>query len=129
MTLRDRLEQAKAERRQAAGLPAEPPPVSPMDQPIGSREQTDEAAGSAGSSTDDRDYSIDLTGFAPVVDLRPDLRDPSNEPRFSGALAVGEGDRCPMCASPGALDMEDVVGGVDHYSCTNCGLLYQVART
>ena len=68
-------------------------------------------------------------GLAPVVDLRPDLRSSSGEPRFSGALAVGESDRCPYCGSDGALDMEDVVGGVDHYSCTNCGLLYQVART
>jgi hypothetical protein len=96
-----------------------------MDQPIGSRSRDDADDEAQG----EKDYSIDLTGFAPVVDLRPDLRDKSNEPRFSGALAVGQGDSCPMCASRGELDMEDVVGGVDHYSCTNCGLLYQVART
>jgi hypothetical protein len=127
MTLRDRLEQAKAERRQAAGLPAEPPPVSPMDQPVGSRAPAGD--GTTDEATDDKDYAIDLTGLAPVVDLRPDLRNAPAEPRFSGALAVGKGDRCPLCASAGALDMEDVVGGVDHYSCTNCGLLYQVARS
>jgi hypothetical protein len=119
MTLRERLEAAKAERRQRAGLPPEAPEVSPMQRPIGSS-PTDEDARS--------DDTIDLTGYAPVVDLRQELLHRDTGPSFSGALVVSEGNDCPNCGSVGQVDMEDVVGGVDHYSCTNCGLLYQVAR-
>jgi hypothetical protein len=118
MSLRDRLEAAKAERRQRAGLPAEAPEVSPMDLPIATRDHTDS----------DQDPSIDLRGYAPVVDLRHEFRQRSSEPSFSSALQVGEGAQCPHCGGRGRVDMEDVVGGVDHYSCTACGLLYQVAR-
>jgi hypothetical protein len=117
MNLHDRLEAAKAERRRRAGLPPEEPEVSPMHQPI-PRPHRDDA-------DPDADYSIDLTEYAPVVDLRPDRRE---APSFTGALPVGEGERCPNCEGRGRLDMEDVVGGVDHYSCAECGLLYQVAR-
>ncbi len=114
MNLHDRLEAAKAERRQRAGLPPEAPDVSPMDQPfIG--------------TVDDNEAGIDLTGYAPVVDLRPGLVE-RGDPSFSGALAVGQGPDCPHCGGNGFLDMEDVVGGVDHFSCRDCGLLYQVAR-
>jgi len=56
------------------------------------------------------------------------LRGRHREPSFSGALVVSDGDSCPNCGCAGEVDMEDVVGGVDHYSCSNCGLLYQVAR-
>jgi hypothetical protein len=120
MNLRDRLEAAKVERRLKAGLPPEEPDVSPMDQPLG-------RPGAPGAdSGSDTDYSIDLTEYAPVVDLRPP---PSRDaPSFTGALPVAEGERCPNCSGRGLVDMEDVVGGVDHYSCSDCGLLYQVAR-
>lgn len=114
MNLHERLEAAKAERRQRAGLPPEEPEVSPMDQPYR-------------GPAEDKDAAIDLTGYAPIVDLRPGLVGRGN-PRFAGALAVGEGPDCPNCGCDGFLDMEDVVGGVDHFSCSNCGLLYQVAR-
>lgn len=122
MNLRDRLEAAKAERRMRAGLPPTEPEGDPMHQPIGRSDEADSA---------DEDYSIDLTGYAPVVDLRHELeaRARKGEPSFSEALVVSETDRCPNCGSEGEIDMEDVVGGVNHYSCTNCGLLYQVARS
>jgi hypothetical protein len=117
MNLHERLEAAKAERRVRAGLPPEEPEVSPMHQPR--RDDGDEA---------DREAAIDLTGYAPIVDLRPEILRRDSEPSFTGALAVGEGSTCPNCGCEGRLDMEDVVGGVDHLSCTNCGLLFQVAR-
>jgi hypothetical protein len=112
MNLRDRLEAAKAERRMRAGLPADEPDESPMHQPSVDR---------------DVDASVDLTGIAPVVDLRP-VPPIEPDPSFTSAFDVGVGDTCPSCGSSSRLDMEDVVGGVDHYSCTGCGLLYQVAR-
>ena len=115
MNLHDRLEAAKAERRQRAGLPPEEPEVSPMQQPYSGRVADKDAA------------AIDLTGYAPIVDLRPALVERGDR-RFAGALAVGEGPDCPNCGCDGFLDMEDMVGGVDHFSCSNCGLLYQVAR-
>lgn len=114
MNLHDRLEAAKAERRQRAGLPPEAPDISPMHQPHR-------------DSADDKEAAIDLTGYAPVVDLRPPPAE-RGDPSFAVALAVGEGPDCPNCGCDGFLDMEDVVGGVDHFSCSNCGLLYQVAR-
>ena len=85
-----------------------------MHEPIGGR--------------NDEDFSIDLTGYAPVVDLRPEPLARDGEPSFSAAIAVGHGDRCPTCGGAGNLDMEDMVGGVDHFSCTSCGLLFQTAR-
>jgi hypothetical protein len=116
MNLHDRLEAAKAERRQRAGLPPEPPAVSPMRRPY------------AGTDDDGEAATIDLTGYAPVVDLRPEFPVRDGDPSFTGALVVGDGPDCPNCGCDGRRDMEDVVGGVDHFSCTNCGLLYQVAR-
>lgn len=114
MNLHERLEAAKAERRLRAGLPPEPPEVSPMHR------RRDE--------TEDPEAAIDLTGYAPIVDLRYELIARNSEPSFTEALVVGDGPACPNCGCDGRLDMEDVVGGVDHFSCTNCGLLYQVAR-
>jgi hypothetical protein len=73
-------------------------------------------------------HSVDLTGYAPVVDLRPEFPVREGDPSFTGALVVGDGPDCPNCGCDGRRDMEDVVGGVDLFSCTNCGLLYQVAR-
>jgi len=120
MNLRDRLEAAKVERRLKAGLPPEAPEVSPMNQP------PDRSGAPAADPESETDYSIDLTQYAPVVDLRPP---PSRDaPSFTGALPVAEGESCPHCSGRGRVDMEDVVGGVDHYSCADCGLLYQVAR-
>jgi hypothetical protein len=104
MSLRDRLEAAKAERRLRAGLPAEEP-----------------------SESSDDDSSLDLTGVAPVVDLRA-VAPARTKPSFTSAFDVGAGDTCPSCGSRARLDMEDVVGGVNHFSCTGCGLLFQVAR-
>jgi hypothetical protein len=117
VTLQERLEAAKAERRRRAGLPPEEPEVSPMHQPIRR----------SGSATDDG--ALDLTGLAPVVDLRLPPASHSDGPRFNRAMVVGDsGTACPNCGCEGHLDLEDVVGGVDHYTCTNCTLLYQVAR-
>jgi hypothetical protein len=118
MTLQERLEAAKAERRRRAGLPAEAPEVSPMHQPIGSSSSSDLTESS----------SLDLTGSAPVVDLRPEVPPPATSPSFNGAMTVADGPLCPNCGCEGRIDMQDVVGGVDHLTCTNCALLYQVAR-
>jgi hypothetical protein len=114
MTLQERLEAAKAERRRQAGLPADEPEVSPMRQPYQPKPADDPA--------------LDLRGLAPVVDLRPGVEFRAGPPRFSEALAVGHGSACPNCGFEGRLDLEDIAGGVDHFSCTDCGLLYQVAR-
>jgi hypothetical protein len=103
MTLQERLAAAAEARRRAAGLPPDDTLAGP----------------------DDPDASIDLTMLAPVIDLRP-----AEERRFSKALKVaGRSDVCPTCGTPDPrLDMEDIVGGVDHYSCLNCGQLFQVGR-
>lgn len=98
-----------------------------MHKPIGEGARRDQGTTSTIPAAGDG-LEIDLTGYAPVVDLRPELLSRDAAPSFAGALAVGEGDNCPNCATGGRLDMEDVVGGVDHYSCPNCGLLFQVAR-
>jgi hypothetical protein len=105
MTLQERLAAAAEARRRAAGLPPE----------------ADTEGNSAGEPT----ATVDLTSpLAPVIDLRP-----AEERRFSKALTVAwRSDVCPTCGGQPRLDMEDIVGGVDHYSCLACGQLFQVPR-
>ena len=48
---------------------------------------------------------------------------------FSSALAVsGSGDHCPSCGGATRLDLVDTLGGVDHYACLECHLLFQAAH-
>jgi predicted RNA-binding Zn-ribbon protein involved in translation (DUF1610 family) len=136
VNLHDRLAAAKAERRRAAGLP----PVADDD-----RTAPLPPAGAGGEGTS---YDVDLS---PVVDLRSPTEQakviefralvPAGEsrptpaggadehgPSFSAALEVSAETTCPRCGTEGRRNMEDVVGGVDHFSCPACGNLYQVAR-
>jgi hypothetical protein len=104
MTLQERLAAAAEARRRAAGLPPE--------------------ADTEGSLAGEPPATVDLTSLAPVIDLRP-----TEERRFSKALTVAwRSDVCPTCGGRPRLDMEDIVGGVDHYSCLDCGQLFQVPR-
>jgi hypothetical protein len=98
MTLGERLAAAAEERRRAAGLPQHP--------------------------------TLELTTVDPVVDLRtpPDDRTAAAHPRMTHALAVGTDRHCPECGTEASLDLEDLAGGVDHYTCPACSLLFQVAR-
>jgi hypothetical protein len=112
MTLRERLEAAKADRRRAAGLPVDDPaPEAPKPWvPL--------------------EPALDLTGTLPVVDLTTGMpvdKDAIGR-SLTEALAVSESDRCPACNSVGRLDLQDIAGGVDHYTCPNCTLLYQTVR-
>jgi predicted RNA-binding Zn-ribbon protein involved in translation (DUF1610 family) len=107
MTLRERLEAAAAERRRAAGLPP----------------------------TDEDESTLDLTTASPIIDVRPSaaptppVSSAPRAPSFSGGIEVSDtGRSCPNCGGSTRLDMQDTVGGVDHYSCLDCGLLFQVAR-
>jgi hypothetical protein len=98
MTLRERLAAAAEERRREAGLP--------------------------------RRSALDLTTDDPVVDLgtRSGDRTAAAHPRMTHALAVGVDRHCPECGTEASLDLEDLAGGVDHYTCPACSLLFQVAR-
>jgi hypothetical protein len=103
VTLQERLDAAHQQRRLAAGLPVEDLLASPPDP----------------------DPVLDLRPVAPVIDLRP----VPTAPNFSSAITVvDDPGRCPTCSGSTRLDMQDVVGGVDHYSCELCGHLFQVAR-
>lgn len=120
MTLRERLEAAKAERRRAAGLPVD-------DHPSGAtpREPTSGPGAGGGLPT------VDLTGTAPVLDLRTGREvgegiQPARS--LTESLAVSDSPSCPTCGDEGQLDMQDVAGGVDHYSCRTCDTLFQVLR-
>lgn len=35
---------------------------------------------------------------------------------------------CPVCGGGSRLDVTDVVGGVDHYTCLVCAHLFEVQR-
>ncbi len=126
MTLRERLDAAREERRRAAGLPPTPP-AEPATM------TTDDVV-AKGDFGVDLDSVVDLRTPAPVIDLRPlpperpESTPPPSNPSFTAALAVSTRTTCPQCGGPGQRDMQDVVGGVDHYSCTFCGHLWQVAR-
>jgi len=107
MTLGERLAAAREQRRLAAGLP----PTIDLT--------------STGEVARDDEVVIDLRRPAweppPVLDPPP--------PRFSDAIGVADSaDACPDCGAELRLDLQDVVGGVDHYTCTGCGRLLQVAR-
>lgn len=107
MTLGERLAAAREQRRLAAGLPPSIDLTGPTE------------------VTRDDDVVIDLRG----LDRTPPAPSGPPEPSFSIAVRVAESaDGCPSCGAALRLDMEDVVGGVDHYTCTGCGLLLQVAR-
>ncbi len=98
MSLQNRLDAARTARRVRAGLPPDEPRSTPQ---------------------------------APVIDLRDEavVRQIARAPSFSSALAVsGSGDRCPSCGGPTRLDLIDTLGGVDHYACLDCQLLFQAAR-
>jgi hypothetical protein len=137
VNLRDRLAAAHEERRRAAGLP--PVDDTPRSSPAGHQGP---GPGDRATYGIDLDHLVDLRhpapGSAPVIDLRPvapagDARAAAppvgtQGPSFSAALAVSTETTCPRCGAEGTCNMEDVVGGVDHYSCTYCGHLYQVAR-
>ncbi len=104
MGLQDRLDAAKAARRADAGLP----PVAEAVTLPARRPRAD-----------------------PVIDLRDKevIQQLSHAPSFSSALAVsGTGDRCPSCGGPTRLDLVDILGGVDHYACLDCQLLFQAAH-
>lgn len=115
MTLQDRLAAAKAERRRAAGLPEEdlPSDIVAPELPRYERHVVPE---------------IDLTGVRPVVDLRTAPAPDEGHRSLTGALSVSQSSACPACSTEGRLDMQDIAGGVDHYTCPNCNLLFQVAR-
>jgi hypothetical protein len=128
MTLAERLAAAREQRRLAAGLPPSTDP--PGTDPPGIDPPGIDLTG-PGEETRDEDVVIDLREFRRTPPA------PSDPPPASGPLAPGfsfaarvaaSADGCPSCDSSLRLDMEDVVGGVNHYTCTGCGLLVQVAR-
>ena len=51
----------------------------------------------------------------------------AEQPEGTGP-AAGEGPtrRCPSCGYDARVDMVDLVGNTTHFSCTNCGTLWQV---
>jgi hypothetical protein len=116
MTLRERLEAAKADRRRAAGLPVDDAadPSATADVPWYGPEPLPR---------------LDLRGLQPVVDLRgtPGHADPVHS-SLTEALSVSDSSACPACNTEGRLDLQDIAGGVDHYTCPNCMLLFQVVR-
>jgi hypothetical protein len=71
--------------------------------------------------------ALDLTSGGPVVDLRAGELTAAH-PRMTHALAVSADRHCPVCGTEARLDLEDIAGGVDHYTCPGCSLLSQVAR-
>jgi hypothetical protein len=131
VNLRDRLAAAHEERRRAAGLPpaaddeaaSGPDPGERATFGIDLGQVVDLRRPPAEPAT-----VIDLRPLAPVGDTRSPAPSPDRGPSFSAALAVSAATTCPRCGTEGTCNMEDVVGGVDHYSCPFCGHLYQVAR-
>lgn len=136
MNLQQRLERAREQRRASLGLPAldeRPAPAEARSAPADTLDRP--ASGAAVDVTRD-EPAVDLT--APVIDLttridwsaRPAPFTPAADDQagWSGATTYERRDDCPSCGGPVRLDLEDVVGHVDHMSCERCGLLFQIAR-
>lgn len=130
MGLRERLEAAEAERRRAAGLPVwnradnEPGAAKPNAAPAARPSRPGSSAVPV----------VDLRKPAPVIDLRTraparDQLSPTSAPRATRAAdPAADTVSCPSCGDPGRLDMQDIVGHLDHYSCLGCGSLFQLQR-
>jgi len=133
VNLQERLEQAKEHRRQSRGLPPQverSTPTETLEAPTGPP-----TSGAASDLSPD-DPVVDLT--APVIDLTtrvprhaapaPFAPADDDQSTWSGATTYDRRDDCPACGGPVRLDLEDVVGHVDHMSCDTCGLFFQTAR-
>lgn len=150
--LRERLEDAKEQRRIAAGLPPtehEPPPehAEPESPALPDAEQA-----LADLIVDLRDpasvfdfrptVSAGVTAGAPQASTGPTQSKPVDAPIPLGAptpdVAASPAetissreptkDRCPHCRGKVRLDMFDLVNAVAHMSCMDCGFVYQAKR-
>ncbi|WP_208028692.1 hypothetical protein [Rhabdothermincola sediminis] len=117
MSLQERLAAAEDERRRAAGLP-------PLRREPARPHRLDQLR-----SSPDTAPRLDLTGSSPVLDLRERMPE-QVEPAPVTVLHPAGDDRivCPVCGGESRLDVTDVVGGVDHYTCLACAHLFEVQR-
>ncbi len=105
MSLSERLqraEQARSGTETPSPAPPEPVAPSPPESEVGP------ASALRPSST--------LTHAAPVLRAVPDMRTED---------AGTEETQCPSCRNAGMLDLVDLVGRVQHFSCPRCLIMWR----
>ncbi len=106
MTLSERLEAARRARLEAVGRLTNPPPR---------RREANSEAQAAGDTPEKREAPQTSVEVPPTnIHLVPDRP------------VLNETGRCPSCGFEARIDIVDLVGHTTHFSCTNCGTLWQV---
>jgi hypothetical protein len=119
-TLRDRLDQARADRRRAAGLPPTSPakPLEPLGATFGHLPPgRAEPATPVGQDLQTIDGEVDA-----VVDGLVESDDQTGPDHDDDVFPTE--CACPNCAGPTRIDMLDLVLGVEHLTCIDCGLIF-----
>jgi hypothetical protein len=111
--LSDRLKKAKTQRLIAAGVLSSEHALKPEP--------------ATTTSADDADFA----SFPPItIEVPPTGLHPVHE-RVSnlGDIAdAGANERCPNCNGRAHLDMVDLVGHTNHYTCETCGAMWQARQ-
>jgi len=109
LSLSDRLKNAKTQRLIAAGMLSGEHALKP--------EQSDDAA-----STDEADTFTPIT-----IEVAPTGLHPVAESTNLGEITATA--TCPNCKAPAHLDMVDLVGHTNHFSCMRCGAMWQTRES
>jgi hypothetical protein len=102
MTLSDRLEAARRARLDAVG-----------------RLATDTVSARPAPTPSPKEETLDLREKVEVAPTG--LHAVNDRPVLDGTAA-----RCPTCRYDARIDLVDLIGHTTHFSCTNCGTLWQV---
>jgi hypothetical protein len=125
-TLRDRLDQAEADRRLAAGLPPTSP-EKPLDPPGATFGRLAWGRAEPAASAITRGLPVWVARPAPPAMERP--AEPSGlvDAVVDAVEVIPTECACPNCAGPTRIDMLDLVLGVEHLTCIDCGLIFTTA--
>jgi len=109
LSLSDRLNQAKTQRLIAAGVLSSEHALKPDH--LADAGSDDEAA-----------------SFAPItIEVPPTGLHPVAEYTDLGEITATA--TCPNCNGPAHLDMVDLVGHTNHFSCMRCGAMWQTRES
>ena len=121
MSLSERLQRARTQQLIEAGLLPSERALKPVDDDLPASEGNapTEAPATDGGLFEPIKLEVPPVGLHLVAEA-PDLRQYRD--------ATPESQRCPNCNGAARLDMVDLVGHTMHYTCENCGAMWQTRR-